>query len=157
MPMGNFKRDLKTGERGEAIVIDYLESLDSVARVEDVRDDVIFREFDVDFVIETTKGKYIPIEVKTDTQAHRTGNIAYEVHSSKTYQTKGCFEKTKAKYIYYYLVATEELFRIDVKRLRMHVERFYKGTRLISMGDDADGYLIKISELQTHKVAKKIL
>ena len=154
--MGNFKRDLKTGERGEEIVVKYLESLDDVEFIQDVRDVKGYQIHDIDFVVYTKKSKVIPIEVKSDTMAHRTGNIAYEVFSHKRLGTKGCLEKTKAKTVYYYLICTGELYSIDVKKLRDHVHINYKDKRLIAMGDNAEGYLIKIKELLEKQIAEKI-
>ena len=154
--MGDFKLDLKVGEHGETVVLEYLKQMEFVESVEDVRSIKLFQEHDIDFLVYTKQAVIFPVEVKTDTMAHRTGNIAYEVYSNKHYETKGCFEKTKAKYIYYYLVATKHLYQIDVQALRRHIQSFYKGKRLIPMGDFAEGYLVRISELEAHNIAKEL-
>ena len=155
--MGNFKKDLKTGELGEDVVVEYLTSLPTIAFVKDVRYEPNFQTHDIDYIVCTTKSQIIPIEVKTDTMAHRTGNIAYEVFSNKHYGTQGCLEKTKAKTVYYFLIHTKELYEIDVLKLRKHVAENYKGKkRLIAMGDNAEGYLIKIKELLEKGITKKV-
>jgi len=155
--MGNFKQDLKTGEKGEDVVVRYLYSLPDTEFILDVRYIRGYQAHDIDFVMYTKKKKVIPIEVKTDTMAHRTGNIAYEVFSNKHWKTEGCLEKTKAKFVFYYLIHTGELYYINVKRLRDHVNKNYKGKRnMVAMGDAAEGYLIKITELISNRIAKKI-
>lgn len=156
--MGNFYKDLKTGEIGESVVLETLIKINGVEDILDVRDIKEWQQMDVDFLVFTNNNILIPIEVKTDNLAHSTGNIAYEVLSNKHYNTKGCFEKTRAKYIYYYLTNTEKLYQIDVKRLRSHVKANYKGKKkMIAMGDNAEGYLIKINELIKNGVMKEVL
>lgn len=150
--MGDFKLDLKTGEQGEEVVFRYLQTLDTVELVEDVRKEAMFQKHDIDFLVYTKQAVIFPIEVKSDTMAHRTGNIAYEVYSNKHYGTQGCFEKTKAKYIYYYLVATKQLYKIDVQALREYVSEYFTGKPLISMGDFAEGHLLKIRELEARSI-----
>lgn len=152
--MGNFQKDLQTGEVGEQIVLDFLKSKENVQNVLDVRKVKLFQDIDVDFLVCTTSYIVVPVEVKSDTLAHITGNIAYEVTSNKHYNTKGCFEKTLAKYIYYYLTATKEIYQIDVLKLREYVKHYCN--RLIPMGDYAEGYLIKINKLVEHKIMKKV-
>ena len=156
--MGEFLIDLKTGEIGESVVMKFLQNESNVEDVIDVRNDKVFQKYDVDFLVYTDRSIIVPIEVKSDTMAHRTGNIAYEVLSNKHYNTKGCFEKTRARYIYYYLTKTKQLYQIDVKKLRLYVEVNYKNKKkLIAMGDNALGYLIKIKELLTNNVMKEVL
>lgn len=152
-----FINDTKLGQVGERVVVAYLYSLPSTEYVMDVRYMRGYQEHDIDFVLYTKQKKVIPIEVKTDTMAHITGNIAYEVFSHKEWETEGCLEKTKAKFVFYYLVHTNELIYINVKRLREHVAKNYKGkVAMRAMGDNAAGYLIKIEELISNRIAKKI-
>lgn len=155
--MGEFLIDLKTGEIGESAVLKFLQNESNVEDVIDVRNDKVFQKYDIDFLVYTDRSIIVPIEVKSDTMAHRTGNIAYEVLSNKHYNTKGCFEKTRARYIYYYLTKTKQLYQIDVKKLRNHVKNYYANKRkLIPMGDNALGYLIKINELLENNVMKDV-
>ena len=156
--MGEFLIDLKTGEIGESVVLKFLQKESNVEDVIDVRDNKLFQKYDVDFLVYTDRSIIVPIEVKSDTMAHRTGNIAYEVLSNKHYNTKGCFEKTRARYIYYYLTKTKQLYQIDVIKLRSHVENNYKNNKkLIPMGDNALGYLIKINELLKCNIMKELM
>ena len=152
-----FYQDMKLGKKGEDVVVRYLYSLPDTDFVMDARYLRGYQAHDVDFVLFTKKKKVIPIEVKTDTMAHLTGNIAYEVFSHKDWGTEGCLEKTKAKFVFYYLVHSDELIYINVKRLREYVARNYKDkVAMKEMGDNAAGYLIKINELISNRIAKKI-
>lgn len=152
-----FYQDMKLGKKGEDVVVRYLYSLPDTDFVMDARYLRGYQAHDVDFVLFTKKKKVIPIEVKTDTMAHLTGNIAYEVFSHKDWGTEGCLEKTKAKFVFYYLVHSDELIYINVKRLREYVARNYKDkVAMKAMGDNAAGYLIKINELISNRIAKKI-
>ena len=98
--MNKFQKDLRTGVLGEEVVYNFLVKDSQTSKVIDVREDKIFQKLDVDFIQELTNGISRMIEVKTDTQAHYTRNLAYEHTSKKNYKTIGCFEKTKADYIF---------------------------------------------------------
>ena len=90
-----FEIDLKVGEIGEEIALDFFKNNKGIYKVEDVRDNEFWRDKDVDFIITTIEGIIFTIEVKSDTMAHRTGNIVYEHTSNKYKNTLGCFRKTK--------------------------------------------------------------
>lgn len=156
--VGNFKKDLEIGVIGEEVVLKFLENMPTIDEVIDVRNEKKWQQFDVDFLAYTDKNVIVPIEVKSDNLAHVTGNIAYEVLSNKHYNTKGCFEKTRARYIYYFLTKTKQLYQIDVKKLRNHVNDCYTNKKkLIPMGDNALGYLIKIKELISENIMKELM
>lgn len=147
------EQQLREGTVGEYIVWNLFSKMKATRAVVDVRDDERFRKFDVDFLIENYNRQFIWLEVKTDSMAHRTGNFAYELKSSKTYNTLGCFEKTKADYIAYYVPGYQKVFLINVGLLRDYVH----GSHLnpVNMGDDAIGYLIPISELESRKIIER--
>lgn len=143
-----FQKDLRTGEIGETKVYDYLSSLYITQYIQDVRDDKFFQGLDVDFIHCDKQGEFRKIEVKTDTMAHRTGNLAYEHTSNKYYNTIGCFEKTRADYMFYYLSEVDEIYTINMNKLRNYVHTNKTRFREVNMGDNALGYLIKIDELK---------
>lgn len=154
--MGNFMKDIDTGEIGELATFRYLNTLSIIKAVQDVRNIKAYQELDVDYVAVTQKNRLILVEVKSDRLAHRTGNIAYEVYSSKNLKTKGCLEKTKAHRIFYYLIATDELYSINTKALREYVHKNFSEKDLRNMGDAALGYLIKIKDLVANRIAIKV-
>lgn len=145
-----FSESLKEGESGEHVVWNLLQKLPKVRSIVDVRQDKAFQSQDVDFLIEDIDRQFTPIEVKTDYQAHETGNIVYELSTSGNI---GCFEKTKAKFIYYYVPVTKTVYAISVKALRYYIKRVNPEER--KMGDSATGYLIPIKDLLEAKVIKQ--
>lgn len=146
--MGNFVRDLKFAESGENIVYNYLKNLDCTLDVLDVRYLKYFQDADIDFihVLNNCLQPYF-IEVKTDRMAHRTGNLPYEVISNYKINSMGCFEKTLATHIFFYLSVTKQLYVLDTVKLKEYVKDNEPKLKLINMGDNARGYLLKIVEL----------
>ena len=146
--MGNFIRDLKFAESGENVVYNYLKKLNCTLDVLDVRYLKYFQDADIDF-IHVMNNCLQPnfIEVKTDRMAHRTGNLPYEVISNYKCNSVGCFEKTLATHIFFYLSQTKQLYVLDVFKLKEYVKNNESKLKLINMGDNAKGYLLKIVEL----------
>ena len=62
----------------------------------------------------------------------------------------GCFEKTEAKYIAYYIPKSEEVHLIDVKKLRTYIHSIQPEPK--NMGDNAMGFLLPIEDLKKNKV-----
>ncbi len=102
-------------------------------------------------------------EIKTDTMAHRTGNLAYEKFS---HRNPGCFARTKADHIIYLLDHTGEAFVLDPKKFRAFIAEMEadqdkaKSLRVTwrKMGEGASGYLVPIkSILKTDVVEAKMM
>ena len=145
--MGNFREDIETGKIGEKKTLDFLNSLDMTYRVEDVTEDELWQKLDVDFLQIVKDGEIYRIEVKTDTIAHKSGNIVYEHTSNIKYNTKGCFEKTKSDIMFYYLSEVDELYYINIYELRKYVNESKKTLTEVNMGDFARGYLLRLNKL----------
>lgn len=146
-----FNESLKEGEMGEHVVWNLFIKHPGVKSVVDVRDDKEFQQKDIDFLIEDKFRQFTPIEVKTDLKAHETGNIIYEV---STNNSVGCFEKTQAKYIMYYVPGSRTVYRIDVKAMRTYIHKVRPEEK--PMGDHATGFLLTIKELKDNGVIKEI-
>ena len=144
-----FDKDLKDGEIGEHVVWNLLQKSSKVRNIVDVRQDKVFQSQDIDFLIENFDRQFTPIEVKTDFKAHETGNIVYEISTSGHL---GCFEKTKAAYIYYYIPASKIVYMIDVVALRTYIHQLRPEEK--KMGDNATGFLLSIKDLLNAKVIK---
>lgn len=144
------EKELREGTVGEYIVWNLFIKQKGIRSVVDVRDDEFFRKCDVDFLIEDVGRQFHWVEVKTDSMADRTHNFAYEKFSSKTYHTQGCFEKTKAEVIMYYVPGWKKVFAINVGLLRDYVHNQHLEER--KMGDDAIGYLIPFEELARRNI-----
>ena len=154
--MNKFQQDLRTGSIGEDVIFNFLKSNTNTKSVIDVRHDTLFQELDVDFIQETHDNQIRKLEVKTDTMAHNTGNLAYEHTSNKHYNTIGCFEKTRADYIFYYLTVTKELYILHTNSLREYVKSNRNKLREVCMGDNALGYLIKLNSMIENKIGWKM-
>ena len=142
-----FSESLREGEAGEHAVWNLFIKQGGVRSVVDVRNDKKFQEDDIDFLVEDYKRQFTPIEVKTDFKAQDTGNIIYELSTSGHI---GCFEKTKAKYIAYYIPAAKTVHMIDVVKFRTYLQKERPEER--KMGDNATGFLIPIEDLIREKV-----
>ena len=151
-----FNSDLQYGKAGEYIIYQYLLFQPNTSQLINVTDDEFFQENDIDFVWETVSGKVYKIELKTDRLAHKTGNIVYEYKSNKSYDTVGCFEKTKADYILYYIEKTNVLYWIKVESLREYIEKNKEKLSLVNMGDNAIGYLIPLKIVEAENMGHKI-
>jgi hypothetical protein len=143
----SFSKSLKEGGYGEHAVWNLFNKLPKVRSVVDVREDKAFQALDIDFLVENIERQFSTIEVKTDYKAHETGNIVYEVSTSGNV---GCFEKTKAKFIAYFVPKSEEVFIISTKNFRNYLQK--QPRQPINMGDNATGFLFTIEELKQNKV-----
>ena len=146
----SFEQSLKNGSYGEHAVWNVLIKRPNVKTILDVRDDKNFQSMDIDFLMQTTDLQVVPIEVKTDYQAQETGNIVYELTTSGNI---GCFEKTQAWYVAYFVPKKQEVHMIYVKRLRDFIKNH--NLNVIRMGDYATGYLLPIEELKKNGVIVK--
>ena len=149
----SFENSLKNGGIGEHVFWNHYIHMEDVRSIVDVRDDRQFQEYDVDFLVEVRNRQFLWYEVKTDFKAHETGNIVYELSTAGHI---GCFEKTKAQYIAYYVVHSEILYIISVKCLRQFVRFPVEPLQKVKMGDHAEGYKLPIADLIKYKVIKQI-
>lgn len=145
-----FDESLKYGGYGEHAVWNLFIKQSWVKDIVDVRDDPHFQEQDIDFLLENNKRHFCPIEVKTDFKAHETGNVVYEVTTSGNI---GCFEKTKARWIAYFIPKKRVVHLIDVAALRTYIHDIQPEKR--KMGDNATGFLLPIADLEKAKVIFK--
>lgn len=147
----SFKKDLKIGEIGKNISLKLFEDNKSISQVIDVRQDKKYQKWNIDFILKTSDNRTIKIEVKTDAKTRYTGNIAYETYSNKKYNTIGCFEKTRANYILYYVLNTNILYVIDIKKFKLRVYSHRLGElKEVPIGDYAMGYLFPVEELEQY-------
>ena len=119
--MSKFQNQLSQGQKYEKKCLDYLE-YDSVKHMKGY-----FKEYDL---IITKGEEEIKIEVKSDRQASRTGNLAIEYECNK----KGSgITTTEADYWIYFIVHPDrdEVYKIPLDDLRELV----KDCRKVSGGD----------------------
>lgn len=149
---GNFQKDLKTAEEGEEVAYSLLLKSPQNKAVLDVRKDPYFQELDIDFLAEKHSGIILKYEVKTDRQAHRTGNIVFEKTTSGNI---GCLEKSHADYILYYLSETKIMYGFWLDDIRRYIKE--TNPKIINMGDAATGYLLSIFMLKNKNILKTVL
>ena len=145
-----FDEDLAYGEAGEHIAWVQLLESPKTRQVLDVRKDKYFQEKDIDFLQLDFNSNVNKIEVKTDRQAHKTGNIAFETKSNSN---TGCLERSEADYIYYYIPHSRAVIVIKLDLLKGFI--IHTKPREVDMGDNARGYLLRIQDLLDYRVAWK--
>ena len=145
-----FQDSLREGGYGEHAIWNLFIKQPWVRNVVDVRDDKDFQEKDIDFLIEDRNRQFTPVEVKTDFKAHETGNIVYEATTSNHI---GCFEKTQAKYIMYFIPEKKEAHMIDVVALRTYLHEVRPEEK--KMGDNSTGFLLPIEDLKMRGVIRR--
>ena len=149
-----FIESLKQGRLGEYAIRDCLERQPWVRQVIDLSLDKRHQEKDIDIMIENLSHQFVTAEIKTDLQAHQTGNLAYEVSTSGNI---GCLEKTEADWIIFYVPENNTAYVLITERLRDYVNQHRDSWKEIPMGDYSLGYLLSISELNYHKIIHKTL
>lgn len=150
-----FDKDNKQGDKGETIVYAWLLRNKNVRHVMDVSKDVRHQKNDIDFIVQlpTLQTKYI--ELKTDFQADTTGNVPYEMISNIDFNSKGCLEKTKSDFIFFYLYNSHDLLIAETPKLKQYVNENKQYLKLIPMGEKARGYLLNINDLIKRNIIKK--
>ena len=151
-----FHSDNEIGNKGENAIFNFLSTYPSTTAIIDVTKDEWFQQFDIDFIWQDTEYNIFKIEVKTDTLADKTGNMVYEIWSDKRTHSKGCFEKTEADYIFYYLINSRTLYVFNTKELREWVLEHIDDLKQTDMGDNAFGYVIKLNDLKDISTKIKI-
>ena len=111
-----FKNDLKTGARGEAIIERWLSKQPGVVSVDDLTGIEKYQKLDIDFAVTFNTGKRVTFEVKTDTYPMK--NLYYETMSNLERGTIGCFEMTGADYMLYFYEKHNRIVMMDVGRMR---------------------------------------
>lgn len=119
-----FKKSLNVGEIGENIIEEYLNGLNNVKKVESVKDIKKYQQDDIDFIVHLSTGKKLSVEVKSD--SYKSGNLYYETKSCVEFDTLGCFEKTKADYIFYYFLNLNVLYIFKTTKFRSWVRQEIK-------------------------------
>ena len=151
-----FDTDIQVGNKGENIIYDYLINHPSTDNVMDVSKSWWFQQFDIDFIQIDKNGSVNKIEVKTDRMADKTGNMVFEIYSDRRTCSQGCFEKTQADYILYYLINTKVLYIFDTQELREWVHKHKNELWQTCMGDFALGYIIPLNDLKNIYIKEKL-
>lgn len=156
----DFCKDLEFGEVHEAEVVEFLGKFSNIKQCIPVGKSQMGMDEDVDAILIYKNGTKQLAEIKTDSRAQITGNLAYEKYScyrnGGAYTTPGCFARTAAPYIYYYVPAERAVHMLDVKRFREVVDYGERQgfKKLYSMGQSAKGFLYPVDKLYKYGVCK---
>ena len=90
----NFSDSINVGNRGEAIIKDFLAQDPKIKEIIDVSYIPEYQSKDIDFLVEFINGETKSIEVKTDTYISK--NIFFETMSNKENNVLGCMYKSEA-------------------------------------------------------------
>lgn len=147
----SFEDDLDFGKFGERLAYAIVSESPKTRAMIDCSNDSYFFDKDVDFLQLTDTGKINKYEVKTD--RYMTGNMAFETRSNGNV---GCLARTEADYIMYVYYRSRDVFLINATSLKRFTETRPERLKWSRMGDGAEGYLIKVSDLEAEGIAKRI-
>ncbi|MEI4282541.1 hypothetical protein [Tetragenococcus halophilus] len=122
MQIHNFKDSKKLGDKGEAIVYQFMLNHPKIESVMDVRDDRNYQKIDVDYQVRMANGTELGVEVKTD--SYKSGNIFYETVSAEEVASRGCLDKTQADYLFYYFINLDRLYILNMSAYRNFVQYY---------------------------------
>lgn len=139
--MGDFKRDLKIGKKGEHTILEVLSSVEHIKGLKfnpaEKWEYEKLKDYDIEGL--DVKDRRMLFEVKNDIKSAKTGNIAIE------YECRGVasgIERTKAHF--WVSIGSDEVFILKVSKLKELIEN-EEYDRKVSGGDDmaAKMYLFK--------------
>lgn len=108
---GIFYTQLRVGKVGEEAVLSWLRQRHDVR---DVREDKEYQKQDIDFIVDEA----VSLEIKTDNNISRTGNIYIETYKG------GWYEYCGADYLGIYSPQTAKLYILDYQRLKSILPTF---------------------------------
>ena len=82
--------------------------------------------------------------------------MVYEYWSDRRTFSAGCFEKTQANYIFYYLINTKVLYIFNTQELREWVYKHKNELWQTCMGDFAIGYIIPLNDLKDIYIKERL-
>lgn len=107
-----FEDRLEVGKSGEAVVADWFRNRGNY--VQDVSNDKNYWSKDIDFIITNKNGDVFTVEVKTDYNMSKSGNLFFEgVYYKETGDRLGWFYYCQADYVVFYDVNRNKLFVYD--------------------------------------------
>lgn len=149
----NFQKDLEFGKKGEGLMRKRILGFKNIVDVRDISNSRKGIDDDIDFELLYADGHTSTVEIKTDLMAHKTGNFAYEEYSHKN---PGCFARTKADHILYFIYQTGEVYVLNPVKFRAFIAEMKQDkkkaaslrVRATGMGEGAFGYLVPIAVLK---------
>jgi len=122
MKVHEWKKSKAAGDKGEKILIKFLNKQDKIKRVVDLSNKKQYQDKDIDLglvrVGENNEEIKETAEIKTDSRSNDTGNVFFETHSNLEANTLGCFLKTEADWLLYYCVNENFVYAARMKDLK---------------------------------------
>lgn len=104
-------------KRGIEKVYLYLNSLKKTIQIKNVEEDKEYQKNDIDLVwVYRKKNDEVMISIEVKTDMYTTGNFWLETLSNEGLGTKGCFIKSKARYLFYYFTKWDNMYIIPLKK-----------------------------------------
>ena len=151
-----FKRDKQFGDKGEALMKEWLEKRELTERIEDVSDDPYYQKKDIDFLVYQKTGEIIKVDVKYDTLIDKTGNVFIELISNDKKKTPGNFIYSEADLFLYVFAKSKRVLIIPLKEAREYIYKNLKKFKSASCPNygyngeilyHSKGRLVKYTEL----------
>lgn len=122
----------QTGLKTEMLVRRFLESLDFVQAIEDVRDNPDYQRREIDYVVSTPRGT-LAFEVKHDRHLGRSGNVLFELcrihHTAQKPAYLGWSVFSEADYFAIWGMQVERLYVFQARRFKASVQRYVATNR----------------------------
>lgn len=118
-----FNQKKEIGRMGEEAAKRVFERIMPTYYIMDVSNDKEYQKQDIDFVLTTgIEGvKDLTVEVKTDRQMGKTGNLCLETITNTVGRKKGWYRTSKADIICFYDTQNDELHIVDFQELKAAV------------------------------------
>ncbi|PLS85490.1 MAG: hypothetical protein CYG60_12295 [Actinobacteria bacterium] len=121
---------MRVGKEGEMLAFEFLRSRPDIALVTDVREQESYQHRDIDFVVRTTRGQTVNVEVKRDIHLGTSGNVLFEL--ARIYHTAhpnfcvklGWSVRSGADIFLFYAPSTEEMYLCGAKRFRKALQDY---------------------------------
>lgn len=150
----------KYGKFGENL---FLRMYNGKLEIDDVRNNISYQRRDIDFIVRkiNSDDRWYCVEVKVDTRALDTGNLAYEIVS---HGALGWSSVTKADYLFIVLakesdaLTSEKCLWIDMEKWNEYCANRKTPKKLnIIQSENIVDLLCKISDLERYGVVVKTL
>lgn len=120
MTTHSFQASKKVGDMGEAQLDKFFSEKFTI---EDV--DMTQQKLGWDRIFtHKERGTRASVEYKTDTMSHKTNNIFVEIWSNKEAGKRGWAYTTTAQWLYYFVTGLDEVFIVDVAKLKLYLENW---------------------------------
>ena len=118
--MASFEERSATEQKHMDSIKSYLYARPETVGISDAdKDEQIEKDIDLHWMREYAEKVIVTtVEVKVDTQGHETGNLAFETVSNEIRGTRGCFMRSEAELLFYYLAGSGELWVMDMALVR---------------------------------------